>query len=535
MPGDAFNGLQVRLDQCAAIDKPLVVGEAGVRPIDVGGTLADRAAAIRAKLLRQVPAGVEGWLGWAWIKDGSTLDNYDIGPGDPMLGVLSAFGDYEHAAGTVTFAPGETTKTVTVKVRGDLLDELDETFQLLLSNAGGASVSGRHRRRHDRRRRRPAGAVDRRRLGARGRLGHDVGDVRRRADRPRAGGRSRSTSRPPGVTATAGVDFQSAVGHSHVRARPGAEDDHRARQRRRDRRAERGLRGPAQRRRQRDRSRTAPASARSSPTTSTRLPSSTPARTPGSTRARPSPRPAPSPTRTRNTWTATVDYGDGSGVQLLPLAPDKTFLLAHTYADNGTFTVTVAVSDGATSGIDSVSVVVGNVAPTVDAGPDATIATGATFSSSGSFTDPGADTWTATVDYGDGTGVQPLTLAANKTFALSHAYAATGTFTVTVTVTDDDGGADSDTATVTVAGRRPADAGDRRRPAGRGRPGPADRHLHRHAHRPDRRDEQRRLRHGRRNGDRNGRSGGRRRPRRRRQRHRHLPRPLQLRPDRPRR
>ena len=141
MPGDAFNGLQVRLDQCAAIGKPLVVGEAGVKPIDVGGTLADRASAIRAKLLRQVPEGVEGWLGWAWIKDGSTLDNYDIGPGDPMLAVLSGFGDYEHAAGTVTFAPGETAKAVTVEVRGDLLDELDETFRVELADADGASVA----------------------------------------------------------------------------------------------------------------------------------------------------------------------------------------------------------------------------------------------------------------------------------------------------------------------------------------------------------------------------------------------------------
>ena len=87
-------------------------------------------------------------------------------------------------------------------------------------------------------------------------------------------------------------------GHPHVRAGPGAEDDHRARQRRRDGRAERELRGVAERRRQRARSRTAPAPGRSSPTTSTALPSSTPARTPGSTRARRSPPRAHSPTRT---------------------------------------------------------------------------------------------------------------------------------------------------------------------------------------------------------------------------------------------
>ena len=69
-----------------------------------------------------------------------------------------------------------------------------------------------------------------------------------------------------------------------------------------------------------------------------------------------------------------------------------------------------------------------------------TIDEGSTAVNSGSFSDPGADAWTATVDYGDNTGVQAPTLNADKTFALSHTYADSGTFTVIVTVTDDDGG-----------------------------------------------------------------------------------------------
>src|SRR5262249_36838178 len=58
-----------------------------------------------------------------------------------------------------------------------------------------------------------------------------------------------------------------------------------------------------------------------------------------------------------------------------------------------------------------VSITVTNVRPTVNAGADATIdTTGQFFVSSGSFTDPGsADTWTATVNYGDGPDV-PLSL-----------------------------------------------------------------------------------------------------------------------------
>jgi hypothetical protein len=90
-----------------------------------------------------------------------------------------------------------------------------------------------------------------------------------------------------------------------------------------------------------------------------------------------------------------------------------------------------------------------NIAPTVDAGLDATFDEGDTFTYSGSFTDPGDDTWTATVDYGDGAGDQPLALT-GKIFDLSHVYANNGVYTVTVTVTDYDAGVGSDTALITV-------------------------------------------------------------------------------------
>jgi hypothetical protein len=82
-----------------------------------------------------------------------------------------------------------------------------------------------------------------------------------------------------------------------------------------------------------------------------------------------------------------------------------------------------------------VSVAPPNTVPAVDAGADASINEGGTFSQSGSFVDPDANAWTATVDYGDGSGVQALALSA-KTFSLSHAYADNGNFTVTVSVND---------------------------------------------------------------------------------------------------
>jgi len=103
--------------------------------------------------------------------------------------------------------------------------------------------------------------------------------------------------------------------------------------------------------------------------------------------------------------------------------------------------VTVLVKDDAgATGTGSFDVTVANVSPSVNAGPDATLSdTKTTFTQAGFFVDPGADTWTATVDYGDGSGSQALTLNPDKTFTLNHSYKKKGTYPVTVQVVDDDG------------------------------------------------------------------------------------------------
>ncbi|MDA1164900.1 MAG: autotransporter-associated beta strand repeat-containing protein [Planctomycetota bacterium] len=49
-------------------------------------------------------------------------------------------GDFSASSGTLTFAPGETTKTVIVTVNGDTTNEADEQFFLNLSNVVGATV-----------------------------------------------------------------------------------------------------------------------------------------------------------------------------------------------------------------------------------------------------------------------------------------------------------------------------------------------------------------------------------------------------------
>lgn len=49
--------------------------------------------------------------------------------------------DYGHASGTVTFAPGETSKTIAIPITGDDVHEETETFTIVLSNANGAIVA----------------------------------------------------------------------------------------------------------------------------------------------------------------------------------------------------------------------------------------------------------------------------------------------------------------------------------------------------------------------------------------------------------
>src|SRR5439155_13805275 len=128
------------------------------------------------------------------------------------------------------------------------------------------------------------------------------------------------------------------------------------------------------------------------------------------------------------------DFGDGSAA-VTGATP------THTYADDQStpYTVTLTVTNAiGLSNVASTTATISNVAPSVSPINGATIVLGQSFISSGSFADPGQDTWTATVNYGDGSATQALALS-GKTFQLSHVYGTVGTYSCTVTVTDDDG------------------------------------------------------------------------------------------------
>ena len=112
--------------------------------------------------------------------------------------------------------------------------------------------------------------------------------------------------------------------------------------------------------------------------------------------------------------------------------------ITHTYAQDGDFAVRLIVTDN-DGLVDTVNTTahVTNVAPAITGLTSVTLFPGETYTAAGSFTDPGADPWTATVNYGDGSGTNPLALT-GKTFSLSHVYTTAGAFAIAVRVSDDD-------------------------------------------------------------------------------------------------
>jgi hypothetical protein len=142
----------------------------------------------------------------------------------------------------------------------------------------------------------------------------------------------------------------------------------------------------------------------------------------------------------------------------LSLHNDGTFVLSHTYADNGNYTIVVSITDGhGATGTDTAKVIVANVPPSV--GPINVIAMpaglGTNVTIAGVFTDPGVlDTHTGTIRWGDGTGPMPATLGGSNTMGTisgSHFTMINGRFTVRVTIVDKDGG----TGFTTVEGHTP--------------------------------------------------------------------------------
>jgi len=156
-------------------------------------------------------------------------------------------------------------------------------------------------------------------------------------------------------------------------------------------------------------------------------------------------------------YLGTVSFTSSDSEAVLP--GDYTFLAidlgTHTFVGGLIMSTkgaqTVAVADAALPSITgSTALVVEEVAPVVIAAGPGLISLQTTYTGSGSFSDPGREIWAATVDYGDGSGAQPLALNANDSFLLAHVYSREGTYTVTITVVGSNGAPGTDKLTVNV-------------------------------------------------------------------------------------
>jgi hypothetical protein len=91
----------------------------------------------------------EGNAGQTAFRFTVSLDGAQSGPVtvdfSTANGTATAPGDYVAGSGTVTFAPGDTAKTVTVQVNGDTRKEANETFTVNLASAiGNATIADGH-------------------------------------------------------------------------------------------------------------------------------------------------------------------------------------------------------------------------------------------------------------------------------------------------------------------------------------------------------------------------------------------------------
>ncbi|MDA1014513.1 MAG: PKD domain-containing protein [Planctomycetota bacterium] len=140
-----------------------------------------------------------------------------------------------------------------------------------------------------------------------------------------------------------------------------------------------------------------------------------------------------------DTGAATIDTLGSSGVLTTGSIPNTQM---HTYADDGTYTVEVSITDengmGSTNS-DSFQIVVANVDPILTANtPTGPIVGGQLVTLHGLFGDVPNDTVEVTLDFGD--NIQRRALLNNGAFQLPHVFQNAGPQTVQVVAKDEDQG-----------------------------------------------------------------------------------------------
>jgi len=129
---------------------------------------------------------------------------------------------------------------------------------------------------------------------------------------------------------------------------------------------------------------------------------------------------------------------------------------SHTFAFNGTYTITLTVEDndgGTTTATSAVTAWGGEDPPNTNQPPTATFSFGCTsldcsFNASGSY-DPDGSITSYSWDFGDGQTAQ------GNFQTVSHSYGSAGSYVVVLTVQDDDGATGSFNSNVSVVGDEP--------------------------------------------------------------------------------
>lgn len=162
-------------------------------------------------------------------------------------------------------------------------------------------------------------------------------------------------------------------------------------------------------------------------------------------------------TATASDFSATITWGDGITSAGTVAGGSGSFTVdgSHTYGDEGSYPVSVSVSDdgGSTAGGSGTALV-------ADAALTATgvdVNSGQSFTGNvASFTDGNASAavadFAATINWGDGSSSTGTVSASGSSYSVagSHTYTATGYDTVTVTIADDGGSTATATSTLLI-------------------------------------------------------------------------------------
>ena len=142
-PGSNGCGTDITQDQ-RGVARPKDGNNDGTTSCDIGAfeleVVAQGALSINDTSVSEGNSGTTNATFKVSLSEQSTQQvTVDYATGD---GTANAPADYQATSATLTFAPGTTTQTVSVPVKGDTLFEPDETFSVTLSNPTNATLSG---------------------------------------------------------------------------------------------------------------------------------------------------------------------------------------------------------------------------------------------------------------------------------------------------------------------------------------------------------------------------------------------------------